>query len=122
MTARHVRPLAPPRVAPARPALRVTAHSAPRAVTRPALAAAALAWLALAGCADLGPSAKSGPTVHQLQDAVQHCRQSGQRVRLTGPNAPADQGSYTNIQDSNGQRQTERSDPSGGGSWFRCGP
>ena len=115
MTARHVRPLAPQRSTLVPPALRVTA--------RPALAAAAaLALLGLVGCADMGPSAKSGPSIHQLQDAVQHCRQTGQRVQLTGRYGPPSQGSYTNIQDSSGQRQTERSDPSGGGSWFRCGP
>ena len=83
-----------------------------------------LVALMTAGCAQTGATARSGVTVHQLQDAVQKCRQSNQRVQLIDPNAQGGAGgsSYTNIQDSRGRRQTDVSDPAAGSSWYRCLP
>ena len=87
------------------------------------LAMAALAASALAGCAaDTGSAPRAGPRLTDVNEAIRQCGQNQQRMRLVNPNAPASgQGSYTNLQDSDGRRQTEMSDPSGGGGWFRCG-
>ena len=58
----------------------------------------------------------------RLDDAIRECAKTHQRVRLIDPSSPSGaQSSYTNIQDSSGQRQTDMSDPTGNGfGWFRC--
>ena len=52
------------------------------------------------------------------------CRATNQRVQLIGVGSAGVQGSsYTNIQDSSGQRQTGISDPVvNSSSWYRCVP
>ena len=58
----------------------------------------------------------------RLDDAIRECAKTYQRVQLIDPSSQnGAQSSYTNIQDSSGQRQTDMSDPTGNGfGWFRC--
>lgn len=74
--------------------------------------------LAATGCAQ----SQRGPEVRRLDDAIRECAKTHQRVQLIGPsNSNRAQNSYTNIQDSSGQRQTDVSDPAGNGQgWYRC--
>lgn len=76
------------------------------------------AVLAFTGCAQ----SQRGPEVRRLDDAIRQCARTHQRVQLIDPTSPnRAQSSYTNIQDSSGQRQTDVSDPAGNGpGWYRC--
>ena len=91
----------------------------------------------LGACVELGPEDVEAEVVAEAKvtyfegylwdpprakDAIRECAKTHQRVRLIDPSSPSGaQSSYTNIQDSSGQRQTDMSDPTGNGfGWFRC--
>ena len=75
--------------------------------------------LLLSAC---GHTGRSVSNERRLDDALKDCRAKHQRVQLFGANGTTgQQGGYTNIQDSSGQRQLEMSNPAGNGAgWYRC--
>ena len=75
--------------------------------------------LLLSAC---GHTGRSVSNERRLDDALKDCRAKHQRVQLIGANGTTgQQGGYTNIQDSSGQRQLEMSNPAGNGAgWYRC--
>jgi hypothetical protein len=78
------------------------------------------AALLLSAC---GHTSRTTGKERRLDDAIQACRATNQRVQLIGVGSADSQGGYTNIQDSSGQRQTTISDQAGtAGAWYRCVP